>query len=68
MFVFLDQMVKIQATTYIKIRSTSSAAVRSRHNSEKESVAIEKLQKYARGEISRTDYVFVTSYKCQPLI
>jgi len=43
MFVFLDQTVKIQATSYIKIRSTSSAAVTNRHNSEKESFAIEKF-------------------------
>jgi hypothetical protein len=42
MFVFLDTLTKIQATTYIKIRSTSSEAVRSRHDSEKENFAMEK--------------------------
>jgi hypothetical protein len=38
MFVFLDNIIKIQATTYIKLCSTSTDstdAVRSRHNSER---------------------------------
>jgi hypothetical protein len=62
MFVFLDTLTKIQATTYIKIRSTSSEAVRSRHDSEKENFAKEKYQKLLRDEISRKQYVCILSY------
>jgi hypothetical protein len=43
--VFLDTLTKIQATTYIKIRSTSSEAARSRHDYEKENFAMEKYKK-----------------------
>ena len=68
MFVFLDTLTKIQATTYIKIKSTSSEAVRSRHDSEKENFAMEKYQKLLRGEISRKQYVCILSYKYQPLV
>jgi hypothetical protein len=46
MFVFLDTLTKIQATTYIKIRSTSSEAARSRHDYEKENFAMEKYQTF----------------------
>ena len=58
-FVFLDTLTKIQPTTYIKIRSTSSEAARSRHDYEKENFAMEKYQKLLRGEISRKQYVSV---------
>lgn len=68
MFVFIDNIIKLQATTYIKLRSTNGTAVRSRHNSEKESFAVETYQKYASGELSRREYVCVLSYKFQPLI
>ena len=40
-FVFLDNIIKIQATTYIKLRSTSTDTIRSRHNSENETVVLE---------------------------
>jgi len=68
MFVFLDNIIKIQATIYIKLRSTSTGAVRSRHNSEKETFMFEKYRKLERGELSRRDYVCILSYKCQHLI
>ena len=73
MFVFLDTLTKIQATTYIKIRSTSSEAVRSRHDSEKENFAMEKYQKLLRDEISRKQclhfelYILATSLTVQIL-
>jgi hypothetical protein len=38
--VFLDTLAKIQPTTYIKIRSTSSEAARNRHDYEKENFAM----------------------------
>ena len=53
---------------YIKLCSTSTDAVRSRHNSEKETVVLEKYRKFERGELSRRDYVCILSYKFQPLI
>ena len=68
MFVFLDNIIKIQATTYIKFRSTSTDAVRSRHNSEKETFVLEKNRKFGRGELSRRVYVCILSYTFQPLI
>jgi len=42
----LDNIVKLQATTYINLRSTNAAAVRSRHNSEIGTFDIEKYHKY----------------------
>jgi hypothetical protein len=59
MFVFLDSIIKIQATTYIKSHSTSTDAVRSRHNSEKETVVLEKHRKFERGELSRRDCLYI---------
>jgi hypothetical protein len=50
MFVFLDNIIKIQASTYIKLYSKSTDAVRSRHNSEKETFVLEKYRKFERGE------------------
>ena len=55
MFVFLDNIIKIQATTYIKLHSTSTDTVRSRHNPEKETFVLEKYRKFERGEMSRRD-------------
>ena len=40
MFVFLDNEVKLQATTYIKLGSNHAAAVRRKYVSEKETVAV----------------------------
>jgi hypothetical protein len=57
-----------QTTTYIKLRSTSTDAFRSRHNSEKETVVLEKYRKLERGELSRRDYVCILSYTFQPFI
>ena len=56
-------LIKIQATTHIKFRSTSTDAVRSRHNSEKETFVLEKYRKLGRGELS-----CILSYTFQPLI
>jgi hypothetical protein len=67
-FVFFDNIIKIQATTYIKLCSTSTDAVRSRHNSEKETFVLENYKKFERGELSRRDYVCILSYAFQPLI
>ena len=47
MFVFLDN-IKIRTTTYIKLRSTNTDAVKRRHNSEKETVVLEKYRKFER--------------------
>ena len=52
MFVFMDNIMKLQATIYIKLHSTNATAVRSRNNSEKETFDIEIYHKYARGELS----------------
>jgi len=69
MFIFLDNIIKFQATTYIKFRSTSTTdTVRSRHYSEKETVVLEKYRKFERGELSHRDYVCILSYTFQPLI
>jgi hypothetical protein len=40
MFVFMDNIMKLQATIYIKLHSTNATAVRSRNNSEKETFDI----------------------------
>jgi hypothetical protein len=57
MFIFLDNIAKLQSTIYIKLGITN--VVRSRHNCEKETFAIEKYHNYARLEHSRRHYVCV---------
>ena len=42
MFVLLDNIAKLQVTAYIKLRSANAVAVRSSHNSKKETFPIEK--------------------------
>ena len=58
----IDNLIKMQATKYIKIRSTDSEPVRSRHESRSESFAIERYQKLTAGKITRKDYVHALSY------
>ena len=40
MFVFLDNKVRLQATTYINLGSTHAAAVKRKYVSEKETFAV----------------------------
>jgi hypothetical protein len=68
MFVFMDTLSKIQALTYVKLRSTNSEAVRTRKEVEKEHFLLEKYRKLVSREITRQQFVFAVSYKCQPLI
>ena len=68
MSVFMDTLEKIQATTYVKLRSTSAPAVRTRKDVEKENFLIDKYNQFKSGELSRRQFVCAVSYKLQPLV
>jgi hypothetical protein len=46
MFIFMDTLTKLQAITYVKLRSTNAEAVRTRKELEKEQFLIEKYSKF----------------------
>ena len=63
MFIYVDVVKKIQATTYIKIRSMDTPAAVRRWEKEKTDYLMEKHGMYLRGEISRHDYIKTVAYK-----
>ena len=68
MFIFMDTLTKLQAITYVKLRSTNAEAVRTRKELEKEQFLTEKYSKRMSGDITRQQFVFAVSYKNQPLV
>lgn len=68
MFIFMDTLEKIQATTYVKLRSTSAPAIRTRKDMEKEHFLIEKFNQLKSGELTRRQFVYALSYKFKPLV
>jgi hypothetical protein len=49
MFIFMDTLTKLQAITYVKLRSTNAEAVCTRKELEKEQFLIEKYSKWMSG-------------------
>ena len=68
MFIFMDTLTKLQAITYVKLRSTNAETVCTRKEFEKEQFLIEKYSKLMSGDITRQQFVFAVSYKNQPLV
>jgi hypothetical protein len=61
-------LTKLQAITYVKLRSTNGEAVRTRKELVKEQFLIEKYSKWMSGDITRQQFLFAVSYKNQPLV
>jgi hypothetical protein len=53
-YIFIDVIKKIQATTYIKMRSLDMSAAVRKQEKEKMDFVIEKYQLYVRGDITRS--------------
>jgi hypothetical protein len=56
MFIFMDTLTKLQAITYVKLRSTNAEAVPTRKELEKEQFLIEKYSKWMSGDITSYSY------------
>jgi hypothetical protein len=54
---------KIQATTYVKMRSLDMSAAVRKQEKEKMDFVIEKYQLYVRGDITRSQYIRCVAYK-----
>jgi hypothetical protein len=58
MFISMDTLTKLQAITYVKLRSTNAEAVRTRKELEKGQFLIEKYSKWMSGDITRQPSFF----------
>ena len=64
-YLFLDALVKLQTTTYIKVRNIDEVAPVSRAIKDKEQYLMEVFEKYQHKEISREQYVRKLGFKYQ---
>ena len=62
-YIFIDVIKKIQATTYVKMRSLDMPAAVRKQEKEKMDFVIEKYQLYVRGDITRSQYIRCVAYK-----
>lgn len=62
-YVFIDVLIGIQATTYIKMRTLNSAAPVQKNDREKIQFLVEEHQKYASGEIERSSFIKKVGYR-----
>ena len=62
-YIFIDVIKKIQATTYVKMRSLDMSAAVRKQEKEKMDFVIEKYQLYVRGDITRSQYIRCVAYK-----
>jgi hypothetical protein len=62
-YIFIDVIKKIQATTYVKMRSLDMSAAVRKQEKEKMDFVIEKYQLYVRGVITRSQYIRCVAYK-----
>ena len=58
-FVFMDVLQKVQATTYLKMRSTDQAVTARKEDK----IAISQSRKYSSGEITRLEYIKSLGYR-----
>lgn len=63
MFLFIDVIKKIQATTYVKMRTLGMPAAVHKPEKEKMDFVLDRYNKYRNGEISRSDYIRCVAYK-----
>ena len=62
-FIFLDVLLKIQTTSYIKIRTLHIQAATRKNEKERLDFAIETHEKFVAGERSKIEFVKTVGYK-----
>ena len=62
-FVSMDVLQKVQATTYFKMRSTDQAVTASKEEKTRTEFAISQYRKYSSGEITRLEYIKSLGYR-----
>ena len=62
-FIFVDVIKKIQATTYVKMRTLGMPAAVRKPEKEKMDFVLDRYNKYRNGEITRSDYIRCVAYK-----
>jgi hypothetical protein len=62
-FIFLDILLKIQTTSYIKIRTLHIQAATRKNEKERLYFAIETYEKFVAGELSKIEFVKTVGYK-----
>lgn len=66
-YIFMDVIKKIQATTYIKFRSLDVSAAVRRHEKEKMNFVSKKYRMYCRENITRSQFIRGVAYKYSDL-
>ena len=64
-YVFIDNIIKFQTTTYIKMRSIDEVAPQSRLEKEKEQSLVSLYEQYCSEQISRSHFVKTLGFKYQ---
>ena len=62
-FVFMDVLQKVQATTYFKMRSTDQAVTARKEDKTRTEFAISQYRKYSSEEITRLEYIKSLGYR-----
>jgi hypothetical protein len=62
-FVFVDVLLQLQTTSYIKMRTLSIKATVRKNEREKMDFVVEQYTKHANGELSTVDFVRSVGYK-----
>ena len=62
-FVFIDILKKVQATTYVRLRSMDTPAPLRRSEKEKLEYLKEQFQKFSSDELSRLEFVKIVGYR-----
>ena len=57
LFVFMDVLQKVQATTYLKMRSTDQALTARKEDKTRTEFTISQNRKYSSREITRLEYI-----------
>ena len=66
LFVFMDVLQKVQATTYLKMRSIDQAVTARKEDKTLTEFAISQYRKYSSGEITRLEYIKSLGYRFMP--
>ena len=62
-FVFMDVLQKVQATTYLMMRSTDQAVTARKEDKTRTEFTISQYRKYSSGEITRLEYIKSLGYR-----
>ena len=66
LFVFMDVLQNVQATTYLKMRSTDQAVTARKEDKTRSEFAISQNRKYSSREITRLEYIKSLGYRFMP--